>query len=379
MEGLFSEICRQVGSSSNRIIATHNAVVDQVYRVPLTAAQFNANKDLGEQRFQGEGTVRLGGGGINFALVSSSLGHRGAGFAGYMDRCARCMAGRMKKDLGLPLGLHPIMSEERRNSVIELIDGNLVFQGRSAAPDTRLLSDKIGSLGLRDQDWIASCSFYPEVTTQLLPLSRRLFLDSGYGYSRREAKLMSALMKEASRGSFRDFIIAANQTEAGNLCSEFGIRPGPLLSAARELSEELSSRAGTHVSVLLHTSEYSTLSSPLCDPWAVPALEIAPRRRTNAGDSYAGAFLSAFDATGDPILSAFFANAAAAKRLADDELPSRENTADFLRRSRLREVRDSGASIIGLGELRSLKPGRESSVCLRASPEGEAPALRIAK
>ncbi len=379
MEGLFSDICREVALSSDRLIATHNAVVDQVYAVPMGAAQFNANKDRGEQRFYGDCASRLGGGGINFALVASSLGHPGSAFAGYMDRCARCMARRIKHEARLKLSIHPVVTGERRNVVVELLDGNLVFQGRSDLPDPGPLAERILSIGLSERDWIASCSFYPEITAPLLSLSRRFFLDSGYGYGRRDALMMGALLSEAARRSFDDFIIAANQTEMGNLCSEFGIRPGPLPLQARDLSEELSSKAGTRISILLHTAEFSTLASPLCEPWAVPAIQIFPRRRTNAGDSFAGAFLSAYDATGDPMLSAFFANAATAKRLSDDELPTPQNMADFLRRSRLKEAADCGAAVIGLGDLRPLIPGRESSVCLRASPGGEAPAPRIAK
>ncbi len=379
MEALFSEIGREVETASDRLVATHNAVVDQVFAIPLSAMAFNAKKDAGEQRFHGDESVRLGGGGINFALAASSLGHPGAEFAGFMDRCARCMARRMRQENRLRISIHPVMSGERRNAVIELMDGNIVLQGNGRAPDPEPLIAMVGSLGISGNDWIASCSFYPEVSGPLLSLSKRFFLDSGYGYPRRNALMMSSLVREMALRSFDDFIVAANQTELGNLCSEFGVPSGDLALMARRLSMELSARSGSEVDVLLHTADFSTLMSPSSEPWAVPALEIAPRRRTNAGDTFAGAFLCAYDATGDPMLSAFFANAATAKRLADDELPTRENVSEFLRRSKLKEARDGGTLMVGRGELEALMPGRGSSVCLRASREGEAPALRIAK
>jgi sugar/nucleoside kinase (ribokinase family) len=375
MEDLFSDIGLEVERGGNRIVAAHNAVVDDVYVLPLTREQFRKKFDLGEQRFQGVESERIGGGAINFALTSSSLGHPGAEFVGFMDSCVLGMVQGMTK-----LPLHYDLTKPRRNTVIELIDDNLLLHDASASRvDSALLSARVRSLGLSSKDWLASCSFYLEVTLPLLDLSSRFFLDSGYGYPRREKGMMSSLMDAMSKRTFSDFIVAANQTELENLCDEFGIKGGTLEKASR-LSFALSDRSGSRVSVLLHTVAFSTLMDPMeKELWAVPTIDISVKRRTNAGDTFAGAFLSAFDATGNPRLSAFYANSAAAKRLADDELPTRQNVAEFLKRLRMRPIDIDGGRVVGTDELRDIMHPRASSVCLRASPARAHPALQIAK
>ncbi len=380
MEDLFSEIALEVRQGRDRIVAAHNAVVDDVYTLPLSRSQFREKFDAGEQRFQGAESERIGGGAINFALTSSSLGHPGAAFAGFMDRCAACMVRRLKRDGGIPLPVYYEATKPRRNTVVELSDDNILLHDAGASRvDPDRLARIIRPLGLSGRDWLASCSFYLEITLPLLELSSRFFLDSGYGYPRREKGMMGSLARAMRGRSFSDFIVAANQTEFDNLCDEFGIH-GPTMERGVALSGRISEVSGSKVRILLHTMSFSTLFDPAdAGPWAVPTVDIPVKRRTNAGDTFAGAFLSAFDATDEPRLSAFYANAAAAKRLADDELPTGQNVAEFLKRVKLRELSLPGGRVLGPAELRELRSPRESSVCLRASPAGEPPALQIAK
>ncbi|HSB46924.1 MAG TPA: hypothetical protein VLD37_02835 [Candidatus Bilamarchaeum sp.] len=381
MYDLFSMVGERVGSSANRIFAVHNAVVDDVFEIAMTRADFN--RCMG-QRFGDESEThreRLGGGGINFALTASSLGHPGAYFVGFMDRCAKCLAERIKKASDIRLPLVYSLTPQRRNSVVELLDDNLLFHNRSSSSvDTGWLAARLRAFSPSGSDWLASMSFYESVTFQLLGISRRFFLDSGYGVSKMNSGLMGRLLSEISGGDFSDFIIAANQDEFGNLCREFGLGRQDQMENARALASLMSARAGMRIDLLLHEASFSTLVGPDAQgpQWVVPSLEVHVKRRTNAGDTFAGAFLAAYDATGDPALSAFYANAAAAKRLVDDELPNPANAAQFLRMARLRAVDIPGAKPLCIDELRERKI-RESSVYMRASPVSARPALQSAK
>jgi sugar/nucleoside kinase (ribokinase family) len=345
MDSLFSGIGQMVREGGERLVAVHNAVVDVAYHIPLTMEEYRSKLGSMEQRFDGPKVERIGGGGINFALSAASLGVSGAMFVGFMDRCARCLVERIKKASGLRLPLVYNKTGPRRNTIIELDDGNILFHDSAASVfDVPGLMAKLGGLGLGPDDWLASCSFYEPVTFPLLSMGQRLFLDSGYGYPRREKMMASRLVARMRECRLRDFVIAANEREMENLASEFGVDSGPLVSRALRVSKRMSDASGNTVDVLLHTASFSTMAGPMdSEPWAMPSFDVSVRRRTNAGDTFAGAFISAYSATGDPQLSAFFGNAATAKRLADDELPTGENVAAFLRRARLREGEIPGA------------------------------------
>ncbi|MFN7991739.1 MAG: hypothetical protein U0R44_06310 [Candidatus Micrarchaeia archaeon] len=381
MDDLFSDIGAIVRGGSNRIVSVHNAVVDVAYQVPLTLAQYKEKLELGEQRFHGPKQERIGGGGINFALTASSLGFPGIVFAGFMDRCARCLVDRIKKAEGIRLPVHSVQTSPRRNTILELEDMNILFHDSSSSvADMKALARMVGGLGLSKSDWIASCSFYENITIPMMDLASRIFLDSGYGYPRREKMMMSRICGPAAERRLRDLVIAANETEMNNLCDEFGVHGHSLMDRGPMLADILGARIGGMVKVLLHTMSFTAVFEPgQKDRWAVPCLDISLRRRTNAGDTHAGAFMAAYDATGDARLAAFYGNAAAAKRLADDEMPTQANVAAFLRRSRLKNAEPAGARILGPAHLKEIMLQRASSACATASRGGARPALQILK
>ncbi len=378
---MFSDVSQQVEEGSGRIFALHNAVVDEVYHIPLSLDDFKRMLDAGEQRFKGRKEERVGGGGINFALTASSLGFPGIHFVGSMDRYARVLVERIKRDnrLGLPLSVST--SRPRRNTIMEMSGPNLLFHDDSAADaDAGELVRRVRQLEPAPSDWVASCSFYPNITFELLPLTRRFFLDSGYGYPRREQKMLTALLDKLKELRFAEFMIAANDTELENMGQEQGVRCASIMDKGRYLSSKLSDITGSKVTLLLHTTHFSSLFEPSgAVPWLVPTMDISVNRRTNAGDTFAGAFLPAYDATGDAVLAAFFANAAAAKRLTDDELPTRDNTADFLRRVRMRDFEAAGARTIRSPALMARVPlpamPTASSAGIAASAASKPPAL----
>lgn len=377
MDALFGEISERVGDATNKIIAVHNAVVDVVYQIPLTVAEFKKHMDSGEQRFHGPKHERIGGGGINFALTASSLGSKGTIFVGFMDEQIHAFVEMIKRESTIPLPLLVSSAKARRNTIIELVNGNVLLHDASASTiDVADLMRRIKSLEPGHSDWIASCSFYESVTFPLLDLSKRFFLDSGYGYPRREKAMMSRLCQHLAGKSVSDFIVATNEREVENISGEFGKEDGSIVEKGFFAADQLSNRSGTRVSILLHTAAFSTVFEPdNRDFWVIPCLDIEVKRRTNAGDTFAGAFLPAYDATQAFKLAVAYANAATAKRLADDIFPTSENVAEFLKRAKLRDVHVAGARTVSVGELKELSSRRALSACAPASPLTKRPVL----
>jgi hypothetical protein len=298
-----------------------------------------------------------------------------------MDADARKLARLIMKENGIDFPLIVNESDERRNTVIELADRNIILtNGKGSRFDGAELASLVDSIGIRRDDWIASMSFY-DLAFPLLGKTGRFFLDSGYGYHRKKKLLISALIERLKGTDFRDFIIAANDCELANISAELGKSGGDMMEKGDFVSRRMSGVTGVRVNILLHTASYSTVFEPEGrDFWVVPTMNVSVVRRTNAGDSFAGAFLPAFDATGDFRLSCFFANAAAAKRLASDELPTRENTRELLRKVRMRKLADLRGKEMGAEALRErLALPRASSVYMRASPGGAFPHLQSAK
>ncbi|MEW6722244.1 MAG: PfkB family carbohydrate kinase [Candidatus Micrarchaeota archaeon] len=375
MEALFSAICGRIALERGRMFAFHNAVIDDVYRVPLSKEQHIARLARNEQRFNGRACVRLGGGGINFALCAASLGFRGASFVGFMDAEAFALAEKVKRENGLHLPLFRTETGPRRNAIIELDDANLLYHQPDEA-DPALLRAKLAMLAPKPGDWLASCSFYENMTFPLLEAGGKLFIDSGYGYPRRERNMLGSLCARLGAQPLPELIIAANETELDNIADEFGASgPGPV-QKAHAACRIMSGRSGMRIRLLLHTESYSTLADPGSDDlWAVPAFDAEVQRRTNAGDTFAGAFMAAFAATGDAVQSCFFANAAAGKRISSDELPTPENTTEFLKKAKLREPK---------ADVPVLKPGERfipqaSSALRKASRAAAAPAPGTAR
>lgn len=376
MDDLFSGIGQIIEDGGNKIIALHNAVVDVVYQVPLTMSEYKQKLDFGEQRFQGPKHERIGGGGMNFALTAASLGCCGIGFAGFMDAHSRGLLEKIRKDNGLTFPISWTQTRHRRNTIMELKDTNILFHDSSASViDVTDLQDKIRKFQLSNMDWIASCSFYDTITFPMLGLSKRFFLDSGYGYPRRENKMMTKLAKAIESKYFRDFIIAANETELGNIADEFGKKGGNLIEKGQFVTDKLSDMTGNKINILLHTSFFSTVLSPEdIHPWIIPCIDIEVKRRTNAGDTHAGAFMAAYDATNDFRLAVFFANASTANRLSTDELPTIQNTEQFLRKVNLKRV-EMTAKSLDVGQLKQILSFQiESSACKPASPLARHPA-----
>jgi sugar/nucleoside kinase (ribokinase family) len=381
METLFSGIRDQIETGSNRIFAFHNGVVDVVYHVPLTKHEYIEKLNLDEQRFDGKKSVRIGGGGINFALSAASSGYPGIAFVGFLDSEAFALIEEIKRKNGIRLPVVHSETRPRRNTILELKDQNLLYHDPdSPEADIRELAAKLSALSPDQHDWIVSCSLYPQITFPLLSHSRRIFIDSGYGYPRREKMMITSLIGVLREKNFSEVIIAANETEIHNISDELGRSKGGALEKAHFASGKMSNRSGNSVKILLHTASYSMLAEPCTSSsWIVPSLDISAVRRTNAGDTFAGAFMAAYDATESPEHSCFFANAAAAKRLSSDEFASRENMRDFLRRSRLKDIRMDGVRTVSLEALHETRYRLASSVYMRASPAGARPALQTAK
>jgi sugar/nucleoside kinase (ribokinase family) len=380
METLFSGIRDQIETGSNRIFAFHNGVVDVVYQVPLTKREYLQKLALDEQRFDGKKSVRIGGGGINFALSAASSGSPGIAFVGFLDAEAFALIEEIKRKNGIDFPVVYSETRPRRNTILELKDQNLLYHDPdSSEADPKEMIAKLALLSPRDSDWIASCSLYPHMTFPLLDYSRRIFIDSGYGYPRREKMLMTSLLAALREKRLSEVIIAANETEVQNISEELGKSKGGALEKAYFAASKMSAGSGNAVKILLHTSNYSSLIEPDSSPWIVPSLDISAVRRTNAGDTFAGAFMAAYDATKSPEHSCFFANAASAKRLATDEFASKENMRDFLRRSRIREIRMSGVRSLDVEALHETRYRLASSVYMRASPARGRPALQTAK
>ncbi|MBI2079622.1 hypothetical protein HYT84_02565 [Candidatus Micrarchaeota archaeon] len=360
MDDLFAKISDLVEASVTTVAAVHHAVTDLVIKLDITLAEYTDRLNRGEARFSPAEAVteRIGGGGINAALVAASLGFKGIHFVGFFGERERTLIEQITASQGVSLDLaYLLMNSSGVNVVIELKDANIVHP---ISPHhngaTRGFLSKLSSVEHLDRGWVACCSFYPEIVFPLIAsgLTTSLFLDTGYHDGKRKAELLTAFIGRLRDTSISELILAANGAELQNIGSELGLATfSNLFEIGFNASKKLSRSVGKIVSIIVHTGEFAAFFDPTMEGYSlVPTFEIEPRRRTNAGDRFTGAFLGALVATGNPELAIFYANAATAKTLRDDVLPTRETTLDFLRTAKLRDVRISGVKTLGLAELK---------------------------
>lgn len=338
----FSSILDVMPLDEAKIVAAHRALVDVRLTYGISVADYVARLKSGDQRFKATERRVLGGGGINFAMVGASLGHK-ITFLGLIGTEELAL---LKSELGdrrIP-ELDPIFTDPAHNYVREFTDANFVDVVSSSLTDEQIssLNGKISKLQMGKNDFLAICSLYLQIVLPNLDISPNLFIDSGYGVERAKDKVFQKildLLKTAAK--LERLIVACNETELTFLTSEFGIHTDDPVADANALSKKLSDISGKRVEIFLHTSRYSTLAEPDASSlWVAPAAIIDPKRRTNAGDTLAGSFICALSATRDPKSSALFGNLATAYRLSNDELPNRENLLDF--RVRLRKSNELG-------------------------------------
>ncbi len=148
----------------------------------------------------------------------------------------------------------------------------------------------------------------------------------------RSKRLMSTFCQKVKGSKIPLLLIAANEQEFKNLCLEFGAFGFNIFENGKLLAEMIALITHVKTIVLLHTELFSTAFEAGAEgSWVVPCHDIKPVRLNNAGDTWAGAFISAYLATNELVLSVAFANLATAKRLAHDELPTAANMKEFAR------------------------------------------------
>ena len=369
MQALFDEVRTAISESQTPILALHNGVVDQVVVHSLDPIDLATRLKHGEQRFRARSiSARLGGGGINFALSASAIGHRNVVFAGFLDDSALDLLNKLKDRYSLDLECNRLTSEERTNVVFEPRGlsgrsegkGNFLFGVKSSEYDFSPLLDMIRSMDLPHDGWIASCSFNPDISLPVLGLTANYILDSGYSSERSERKYASKLVDDLrkKKDTLKTVILAANEAEVVKIAKEFGGAYQSRFAAAKFIVDKILEQSGVAVLMLLHTSRYSALISPgQHDVWAVPAYVLESSeilRLTNAGDTMLGAFAASYEATKDPSASILFSHAAVACRLTSDELPTKDKFDEFVFRHRLREDKIRGARTVIPTSLRRL-------------------------
>ncbi|MGV8085344.1 MAG: hypothetical protein ACP5N9_03790 [Candidatus Bilamarchaeum sp.] len=361
MSALFDEVRTTISVDQTPILALHNGVVDQVVVHSIDTYDLAARLKRGEQRFRASSiSLRLGGGGINFALSASAIGHPNVAFAGFLDNLAFDLLQKLKERYSLDLECLRLPSEERTNVVFEPCGltgrsagkGNFLFGVKSSEYDFAPLLDIIRSRAIPADGWIASCSFNPDISLPLLGRTANYILDSGYSSERSERKYASKLIDDLRKKKhlLKTVILAANEAEVIKIAEEFGGVYRSRFDAAKFIVDTILQESGVSVLMLLHTSRYSSLIYPgQIDVWAVPAYALDSSqilRLTNAGDTMLGAFAAAYGATKDPKSSILFSHAAVACRLRYDELPTREKFDEFVSRHSLREGKIPGATVV---------------------------------
>lgn len=351
-ESIFRTLA-SIATSSGTVIASPNAVIDEVSNVPICTKEFADSILRGEARFNGHFERRLGGGAINFALAASFMGAKSIYFAGFLSHDA---SDHFFSNFGTSnLMLLPIIKERQHNTVVELLDGNYILthlgngtENYTPAEITQMISKIKSATNLTNSDWIALCSFSLPFIHPLLEFPTNFFLDSGYGNGRKIHKILTAFcnqVRSTKSNSNMEIMIAANELEMSNIIAElsdygFGPAQASGVAGAFSISTFLSSLLNCKVSILYHTADLATLAEPDTDTsniWSIPTFNIPHlARRTNAGDTFAGCFLAAYRATHDPKSSILLANLATAKRLADNVLPTPTNTQEFLKRVSLK-------------------------------------------
>ncbi len=364
MEELLDHLISELSKSQSRKVAVHNAVMDQVLHVPLLLEDYLRMTVEGHQRIKSRRTERLGGGAINFALVSSSLGAKGVTFLGFAGEKETELITQYVRDYQLDFDLQIIPAPSRISVVLEFLDGNQVFSDfhnvqEHYAKFVPIFLKRFRAMELSPTDWLVASSFYPFLVFPLINEPSKLFLDSGYSPIRREANELTALLTHLTVHPQTEFILGANHTEVGLMADELGVNGSNVFSQAQAISKYMSDQTGMRASILLHHSDFATVIEPdATDFWFVPTFAISPKRRTNAGDTFSAAFLCAYDSLGNFPLSIAFANLATAKRLCDDELPTPDNLRQFLKRAKLRDHDQTGIVRLAQPHLRDLLTSR---------------------
>lgn len=357
MEDIFTNVWAATMEDPVHMVAMHKAVIDRVYEIPLSMAEFTGLLEAEEPRFEGSSIRRLGGGGINFAIVAASLGHPRVTFAGFLGVAEKRMIRQLCTRFALRLKIKDVEIVDQHNTIVELNDGNFILKRKPretvSMPITSLV-DRVRQEPLQPRDWLAFCSaFHLPLVEPLLEAGTRIFVDTGYNYARFKDGLLGRLLDMIKAQPPPDLVLAANEREFYNLGVEMGYNGPDAIGRGHRVADAVAERCGVAAKIIVHTARWAALFEPgQSDVAIAPTLDIRPRRRTNAGDTFAPAFLMAYDATGNGPLSCAIANAVAAKRLADDELPTRDNVVQFLRTVRLRAVQLPGARTVGVDELR---------------------------
>ncbi len=342
----FGPVFDSISNDGAKIVAAHRALVDVRISYGISVAEYVCRLGSGDQRFKATEKRVLGGGGINFAMVGSSLGHQTT-FLGLIGVEELALLKSELKDR-LP-NLDPIFTDPAHNYVREFTDANFVDVVSSSLTSEQIskLNEKFSKLQMGKKDFLAICSLYLQIVLPNLDIAPNLFIDSGYGVERAKDKVFQKIV-DVLKGATKleRLIVACNESELVFLTSEFGIHTDNPVADANALSKKLSDLSGKRVEIFLHTSRYSTLAEPdTSSLWIAPAAIIDPKRRTNAGDTLAGSFTCALSSTKDPRSSALFGNLATAYRLSTDALPNRENLLDFRVRLRQRAELSVGSNV----------------------------------
>ena len=172
------EIFEAISKDETSIVALPNAIIDNVINIPLTAEEYAKRVHSGEARIDCDQVVRIGGGGINFALAASSVGKKRVHFAGFLGPNELELLGSVN------FQIYPIIHKRAGNTVIELSDGNHILSSSYKYSNSEIRQLVEMTINLKCQ-WIALCSFSMDLAFALLTESNNFFLDSGYGESRK--------------------------------------------------------------------------------------------------------------------------------------------------------------------------------------------------
>ena len=265
-----------------------------------------------------------------------------------------------------------IVVPTRFHHVREYADRNVIettsnFYEEYYAPHFPRLLKLFDAYAPLSEDWIALSSFDLTVAKHLLGYSGSYFLDTGYGKPRAVKKyltgnqvsqgLISYVQERQQAGEVvpREFIFAANHSELQNICVELGIERSDLLQMADSAVKTIAEMMQIQTALFLHHSNFSTFMDGRItgEFWLMPSMQLEKTvRRTNAGDTAAGAFLAAYTVTRDPKVACFLANAAAGLRVSEDQLPTRDNLLQFFANCRTKNVVLPGARTILPEELK---------------------------
>ena len=313
-----------------RIVFTPTVCVDQVVHVD----------DLSSERGKISGwQERLGGGAIHGAFVSASLGYRSSEFLGFLGETEIRLIHAMSESTHVRPVVGHVNAHTRRSLVLENGSRNQKFTTPpNFSPDAlQALAQSVASRKLSGSDWIMACSFYPQIIFEIFDKAPNLFLDAGYNEERIKGRYLSQLIERIQSSSLSNFILAGNGFEIAKVAEELGLRTNSsIFFYGQAVADEIARKTGKRSSVVFHEPDHCTAfaAGDMVENWWVSTFEIEPKRSCNAGDTYNGAWLPAYAATGNFVAASIFGVVSTCKRLADDELPNRENVMQFLSRAK---------------------------------------------